>query len=227
MNDIVSVIILTYNRPNLLDELLDALHHQSNTQEFGIYITDDGTKPSEALRPPMRHEEFCWPLVKAYHWRADEGYHRVACFNDMFDFVPGNKVILMDDDCIPLSTMFVAQHALNLDNYDFSPGNILHTGHGTGYCGWMSTGNLGIKRSSMQQIRQSGVFHSEYDGYYGHEDKDLEQSIEYYGFKKCPFDVNSISTVVVHKGEFYADSDRSEAVIGRNTKLFNKRWPDG
>jgi GT2 family glycosyltransferase len=83
---------------------------------------------------------------------------------------------------------------------------------------WFSGANLGFKREVIQKVG----FDMRYNFSYGHEDQDLALELKKHGYKRsAPQDVR---TTVMHIGENYAKNDRSDAIIGKNTRLFISKW---
>jgi GT2 family glycosyltransferase len=69
----VDICITTYNRNDRLIETLDILSKQTNT-DFNLIVNDDGNK---TIINPNDH-----PIITKYIWNKDDGYHRVARFNE-------------------------------------------------------------------------------------------------------------------------------------------------
>jgi glycosyltransferase involved in cell wall biosynthesis len=205
----VDVIILTYNRKELLIQILNKLKTQT-VQDFNLIITDDGSK--ELINPND------YPFIKRYIWDFDEGYNRVSKFNEAFNMCVSDKIIILDDDCIPLHDNFLESYINSLNHFDISRGIVIFSdGAGTAEQ-WFSTQNIGFKKDVIDKLKG---FDPDFDGHYGYEDTDLGLSIKEHGFTISPF--NSVSSVN-HLGAYYKDGDRSDEVVGHNKNCFIKKW---
>jgi len=207
----VDVVILTYNRTDLLLQTLNKLKTQS-VQDFNLILTDDGSK--DLINPNQ------FPFIKKYMWDADDGYHRVGKFNEAINLCVSDKIIIMDDDCVPLHDDFLETHITLLNKFDISRG-IVRFPDGNTASSWFSTANIGFKASVIKEL---GGFDPNFDGNYGHEDRDLGLRIEDGKYNISPF---TDYTSVMHLGVMYKNGDRSESVMGPNTKYFTEKWGFG
>jgi GT2 family glycosyltransferase len=204
----VDICITTYNRNDRLIQTLDILNRQSN-KDFILIINDDGGK---SLINPNDY-----PIITKYIWNKDDGYHRVARFNESASICVSPNIIFMDDDCIPNDINFVQSHLDILSGSDVCRG-VVRFPDGSRANGWFSTANLGIRKKVIDDI---GLFDENFDGHYGHEDQDLGNRL-----KSTNYTVTNGSedTIVNHGVEIYADGDRSDKIIGHNTKYFIEKW---
>lgn len=105
-NDLISVIVATYNWEDALDAVLRALSRQSD-RDFEIIVADDGSGPATAnvvrkwaakISIPIRHV-----------WHEDRGFRKSEILNRSICEGRGGYIIFLDGDCIP-RTGFVAAH---------------------------------------------------------------------------------------------------------------------
>lgn len=103
-----SLIITTYNRPDALGLILQALNAQQNSPYFEIIIADDGsTRETQDLihsasltsQHPIRH-----------FWQPDQGFRAARVRNQAIALANGDYLIFLDGDCVPLPS-FVYEHA--------------------------------------------------------------------------------------------------------------------
>ncbi len=106
MNDLISVIVSTYNREDALDAALRALSRQTD-RRFEIIVADDGSGPPTAAvvrawagksSVPVRHV-----------WHEDRGFRLSDIRNRGIVASAGAYVIFIDGDCIARPD-FVAAH---------------------------------------------------------------------------------------------------------------------
>ncbi len=204
---LIDIVIVSYNRKELLLEILEQLKKQT-VKDFNVIISDDGSK--ELINPNLYH------FIKKYLWTFDSGYHRVARFNEGISYCQTNKVILLDDDTVPQDIHWMETHCNNLDLYDVSRGTIKFMDGTYNNGSWFSTTNTGFRVDKLKSI---GCFDMNFDGEYAGEDIMLGKIIKKNGFKLSPF---CQETECLHKGEKYANGDRSDKIVGRNREYFKK-----
>ena len=204
----VDICITTYNRNPRLIQTLDILGRQT-IMDFNLIINDDGGK--NLINPNE------YPIVTKYIWNKDDGYHRVGRFNESVSLCVSDNIILMDDDCIPNGVNFIQSHLNILENSDVCRG-VVRFPDGSRASAWFSTANLGIKKHVISDI---GLFDTKFDGHYGHEDQDLGNRLKETKYKVTMGDDNTIAN---HGVEIYANGDRSDNIIGHNTKYFIEKW---
>lgn len=204
----VDICITTYGRNDRLLQTLDILSKQTN-KDFNLIINDDGNK--SIINPND------YSIITKYIWNEDDGYHRVARFNESVSLCVSPFIILLDDDCIPAGTNFVQSHIDILNKNDICKGKIRFP-NGSFASGWFSTANLGIRKKVIEDI---GLFDKNFDGHYGHEDQDLGNRLNNTIYKSSD---GSDGTIVNHGVEMYADGDRSDTIVGHNTRYFISKW---
>ena len=201
----IDIIITTYNRNDRLEQTLDILSKQT-IRDFNLIINDDGGKnPID----PNSH-----PIITKYIWNKDDGYHRVSRFNESASLCVSPYIILMDDDCIPNGTNFIETYLNDFKNTDVIRG-IVQFPDGARANTWFSTA---IKKSVYDDI---GLFDTNFDGHYGHEDRDFGIRLEKTKYKVI---FGSEGTRANHGIEIYANGDRSDTIIGHNTRYFEEKW---
>jgi glycosyltransferase involved in cell wall biosynthesis len=106
VNDLISVIVSTYNREDALDAVLRALSRQTDRQ-FEIIVADDGSGPATAgvvrawaakTSVPVRHV-----------WHEDRGFRLADIRNRGIVASAGAYIVFLDGDCIARPG-FVAAH---------------------------------------------------------------------------------------------------------------------
>lgn len=205
---VLDLIMLSYNRKALLLKVLDRLKRQT-LADFNLILTDDGSQ--ELINPGD------FPFIRRYVWDCDEGFHKVRKLNEAIAWCVSDKVLFLDDDCVPVHPTFLATHAAQLDQYDVSRG-IISFPNGAIGSSWFSAANTGFR---LEKLRAIGGFDIHFDGHYGHEDRDLGVRVKQARLTVSPL---TEATTVVHMGTPYKDGDRSDAVIGENTRYFRQKW---
>lgn len=108
----VSLIVTTYNRPDALRRVLEALFAQDDPC-FEVVVADDGSREPtrEMLRAAARaaHAPGLRRLVHA--WHPDEGFRAAAARNMAVAASVGDYLLFLDGDCVPRPD-FVARHRL-------------------------------------------------------------------------------------------------------------------
>jgi GT2 family glycosyltransferase len=206
----VDVVIVCYNRKDIIRQTLDVLSRQ--TIKPNVILCDDGS--TEVV------EFLSYDIVKHFLYHRDDGkYHRVGRFNEGFKTSTSEFVVSMDDDCVPRTEKFIESHVTALQKHEVSCGRIFFPDNGSWSGGWFSTANLGLTRDAITKL--DGGFDPKYDGFYGFEDHDLGNEV-----KKRGLSVRNATpgTEVNHIGDFYADGDRSEKILGHNRKIFVSKW---
>jgi len=106
VNDLISVIVCTYNREDALNAVLRALSRQSD-RNFEIVVADDGSGPATArvvaewalrTKLPIKHV-----------WHEDRGFRLSDIRNRGIRESAGAYVLFLDGDCIARPN-FVAAH---------------------------------------------------------------------------------------------------------------------
>jgi glycosyltransferase involved in cell wall biosynthesis len=106
VNDLISLIVSTYNRDDALDAVLRALSRQTD-RHFEIVVADDGSGPATAdvVRKWMGKTS-----VPVKHvWHEDRGFRLADIRNRGILASAGAYIIFLDGDCIARGD-FVAAH---------------------------------------------------------------------------------------------------------------------
>jgi glycosyltransferase involved in cell wall biosynthesis len=106
LDDLISVIVSTYNRPDALDAVLRALFRQSD-RRFEVVVADDG---SEAATQQVVRDWTTRAGVPVKHaWHEDRGFRLAEIRNLAIRASAGTYVVFLDGDCIARHD-FVAAH---------------------------------------------------------------------------------------------------------------------
>jgi glycosyltransferase involved in cell wall biosynthesis len=105
-NDLISVIVSTYNREDALDAVLRALSHQTDGH-FEIVVADDGSGPATAR--VVQEWAGKTPVAVRHVWHEDRGFRLADIRNRGILAGAGTYVIFIDGDCIARPD-FVAAH---------------------------------------------------------------------------------------------------------------------
>jgi glycosyltransferase involved in cell wall biosynthesis len=105
-NDLISVIVSTYNREDALDAVLRALAHQTD-RHFEIIVADDGSGPATAAVVAAWAAKAAVPV--RHVWHEDRGFRLADIRNRGILAAAGAYIIFLDGDCIARPT-FVAAH---------------------------------------------------------------------------------------------------------------------
>ena len=205
---LIDIIITTYHRNDKLNSTLEALSKQT-IKNFNLIVNDDGN--------PVPIIPADYPVITKYIWNKDDGYHRVGRFNESASLCVSPYIILLDDDCVPYTSMFIESYLNDFKEADVIRG-IIQFPDGARANSWFSTANAGIKKEVIDEI---GLFDTNFDGHYGHEDRDFGLRLEKTRFK---IKFGREGTRANHGDEMYADGDRSDTIIGHNTRYFEKKW---
>lgn len=103
----LSLIVTTYNRPDALRAVLDALACQKDAGNFEVLIADDGSRPDTAELIASRIPAY--PICLRHVWQEDKGFRAAAARNKAAVQARGDYLIFLDGDCLPLPD-FCAQH---------------------------------------------------------------------------------------------------------------------
>lgn len=106
MDEKISVIISTYNRPHYLSKVLDGLLHQTFPPDE-IVIADDGSKDDtkELIENYKKNSKI--PIIHV--WHEDKGFRLAEIRNKAIAKSTGDYIIICDDDSIP-DIHFVEDH---------------------------------------------------------------------------------------------------------------------
>jgi glycosyltransferase involved in cell wall biosynthesis len=104
--ELISVIVITYNREDALDAVLRSLARQSD-RDFEVVVADDGSKPTTAERVAAWKDRVGQRLEHV--WHEDRGFRAAEIRNRAILASRGAYVIFLDGDCIARPD-FVATH---------------------------------------------------------------------------------------------------------------------
>jgi glycosyltransferase involved in cell wall biosynthesis len=104
--ELISVIVITYNRDDALEAVLRSLARQSD-QDFEVVVADDGSKPTTAERVAAWEGKIGQRLEHV--WHEDRGFRAAEIRNRAILASRGAYVIFLDGDCIARPD-FVATH---------------------------------------------------------------------------------------------------------------------
>ncbi len=105
-NDLVSVVITTYNRSDALLRVLEGLLLQTE-KNFEVIVADDGS--SIAHQHALTESHAARALRVIHVWHPDVGFTASRVRNRGVAAASGRYIVLMDGDCIP-ETDFIARH---------------------------------------------------------------------------------------------------------------------
>ncbi|MBS0530240.1 MAG: glycosyltransferase family 2 protein [Proteobacteria bacterium] len=106
MKRLFSVIVTTYDRPDALVVVLDALARQTD-QDFEVIVADDGS--GEATRTAIGSCQMAFVGRLRHVWRAHQDFRAGEIRNRGVLASSGSYCIFLDGDCIPRRD-FIAQH---------------------------------------------------------------------------------------------------------------------
>lgn len=105
----ISVIISTYNKPNLLERVLWGYAYQSR-RDFQVVVADDGSGPATAAMIRRIHEETGLDLLHV--WHEDRGFRKTTILNRAIVASRGDHLLFTDGDCIPRRDQVDAHYEL-------------------------------------------------------------------------------------------------------------------
>ncbi|MDM8566568.1 glycosyltransferase family 2 protein [Candidatus Halobeggiatoa sp. HSG11] len=100
----ISVIITTYNRPDALILVLNALAEQQLT-DFEVIVADDGSTEATA----KFIQQLSTPYDLQHVWQEDQGFRAAKARNLAVMAANGDYLVFLDGDCIPRID-FIAKH---------------------------------------------------------------------------------------------------------------------
>ena len=106
MNDLISVLISIYDRPDALDAVLRGLSRQTD-RNFEVIASDDGSPPSTATVVQSWKDRLGVPL--AHVWHEHQGFRASEISNRAILKSRGAYCVFLDGDCIPRPG-FIAAH---------------------------------------------------------------------------------------------------------------------
>lgn len=119
MDELISVIVTTYNRVDALDAVLRSLARQTDAN-FEVVVADDGSGPAtatmiEAWAPKFGHQ-------LEHVWHEDRGFRAAEIRNRALLASRGKYCIFLDGDCV-VRPDFVATHRRLAELGHFVTGN--------------------------------------------------------------------------------------------------------
>ncbi|MBF0226704.1 MAG: glycosyltransferase family 2 protein [Desulfobacterales bacterium] len=102
----ISVIVTTYNRPQVLKEVLKSLKKQT-IYPFEVIVADDGSEP-ETAQVVNDLSRIC-PFKIAHVWQEDIGFRAAMIRNKAIKKSKGDYIVCLDGDCIP-ELHFIEDH---------------------------------------------------------------------------------------------------------------------
>ncbi len=119
MENIISLIVTTYNREDALEAVLGALEAQTD-RNFEIVIADDGSRPATAALVNRWTPKFGNRLKHC--WHPDDGFRAAEIRNRGILASVGDYCVFLDGDCLP-RPQFVARHRALAEPNCFVSGN--------------------------------------------------------------------------------------------------------
>ena len=119
MPDLISVIVVTYDREDALDAVLWGLSHQSD-RDFEVVIADDGSCSTTAALVEGWRSRLGVPL--SHVWQRNCGFRAAEIRNRAILACRGDYCIFLDGDCIAAAD-FIATHRSLAESGWFVTGN--------------------------------------------------------------------------------------------------------
>lgn len=121
MNDLISVIVATYNRPDALGAVLRSLEAQTD-RNFEVIVADDGSSEKTGSLITEWARKMTVPVKHA--WHDDAGFRLAEIRNRAIRISSGAYCVFLDGDCIARPN-FVAAHRMLAEPGWFVAGNRL------------------------------------------------------------------------------------------------------
>lgn len=210
MSPDITVVVITYQRPRMLSELVAVLEAQ--TIKPRIIIADDGTE-----HPAW---SYCRERFDGVIWHKHDGYQRVRMAVLGLAMVQTRSAILLDDDQLPLSHYFVEAYLRQLSE---SFGRTVVRGLGVTESGsydlppFFSTANIGIPMATW-----TPTFDMRFNGHYGLEDRDYGRTLKAHGIGEVR---GHVDTVTRHLGTPY-NQVNPNVDLARNERVYFEKWGD-
>ena len=109
MNELISLIVATYNRPDALGAALRSLARQTD-RNFEIVVADDGSGPQ--TREVVRSWSSKAGVPLKHVWQEDRGFRLAEIRNRAIAASAGGYVIFLDGDCIARPDFIAAHRSL-------------------------------------------------------------------------------------------------------------------
>lgn len=107
----VSVIVLTYKQPEILNLIVEALNNQSYAGKAEVIISDDGSPQSCVSQNRLALSKLKYPYK--YVWQPDLGHRAAAARNNGAYAAKNDLLIFLDGDMVPFPELIekhVQQH---------------------------------------------------------------------------------------------------------------------
>ncbi len=215
--DDLSVVLLTYNRPQQLLSLLKLL-----PSSLEVIVADDGTLPNLRKELPAH--------VKLYTHEHD-GNRASTCRNAGAKLTTRKKILFLDDDVTPHGLCFAA-HSMALQMYDVSMGLLprekwhpytddrmtfyIHEDHSLWNFCW--SGSLAVRRDVFFEV--GGFDADTFNSGRGFEDIDFARRCFMNKKSMC---LNRLS--LAHHPAAHTSENPSEAVL-RNERKYREKWDE-
>lgn len=115
----LSLILSTYNRPDALKLVIEALNQQTD-RNFEIVIADDGSDAKTKTVIDEFSQMFTHKIIHA--WQEDMGFRLSASRNNAIRRSSGDYLVFLDGDCIP-NPNFIKNHKKLAEPGYFVTGN--------------------------------------------------------------------------------------------------------
>ncbi len=119
MDELISVIVATYNREDALDAVLRSLSRQTDKQ-FEVVVADDGSRAATAQLVASWTSRM--PVSLKHVWHEDRGFRLAEIRNRAIRASAGGYCIFLDGDCIAWPGFVAAHRGLAEPGY-FVSGN--------------------------------------------------------------------------------------------------------
>ncbi len=116
---LTSIIISTYNQPDMLRLVLTALNEQ-DYKEFEVIVADDGSTEETASMLSELKSSLNYELKHV--WHEDKGFRAAAIRNKAVVASKGGYLIFLDGDCVPFPS-FLERHMMLKEDGWFVRGN--------------------------------------------------------------------------------------------------------
>jgi glycosyltransferase involved in cell wall biosynthesis len=113
-----SLIVTTYNRPDALGRILEALENQTRLPDE-LIIADDGSGPETSEKIATFSSDP--PYMISHVWQEDRGFRAARIRNKAIRKATGEYIILLDGDCVPHRS-FVEDHLILAEDGFFIQG---------------------------------------------------------------------------------------------------------
>eukprot|EP01047_Picozoa_sp_COSAG01_P002593 COSAG01_NODE_69_length_28801_cov_10.460038_19_plen_274_part_00 len=113
-NMLISIVMTSYNWPEVLKQNLLSLKEQSDTN-FEVIITDDGSGPE--VKEMINKLKPILPFKLKYLWQKDNGFHNSKTRNRGIAETSGDYIIFLDQDCIPHFEFIKRMRQLSEERY--------------------------------------------------------------------------------------------------------------